>query len=141
LRSGRRIARQSLIPALEAALSSIDVAIVRRGSTSAVVPLRTARSQTSGVRGGSDVDAAAGYAVEVVALRYGSAREIAKVLGSFARKDNVQVDTERDRFIITGTNPERAAIKRTIASLDVDWLQGMAFALYPLDTVDPETLV
>ncbi len=142
LRYSRRVARASLVPALEAALSNIGVAVVRRGETFVVVPMQTAGSQQVSLDGAGDGGSLGpGYAVEILPLRYGSAREIAKVLGRFARKEAVEIDPGRNRLIVTGTAPERAAIRQVVRSLDVDSLKDMAFAFYPLSVVDPETLV
>lgn len=142
LRTGRPIARGSLIPALEAALSTVDAAIVTQGNVLRVVPLAKARDLSLGRRPLSARDKAQpGFAVEILPVRNTSVKELEKLLAAVARKDAIlQVDADRNQIIIAGSSQERAAIRATVERFDVDWMRGTSFAMYHLDSVEPEQL-
>jgi general secretion pathway protein D len=142
LRTGRPIARGSLIPALEAALSTVDAAIVSQGNLLRVVPSAKARDLSLGRRPLTARDKAVpGYAVEILPVRFSSVKELEKLLTAIARKEAiVQVDAERNQIIIAGSSQERAAIRATVERFDVDWMRGTSFAMYKLDSVEPEQL-
>jgi general secretion pathway protein D len=142
LRTGKPIARGSLIPALEAALSTVDAAIVSQGNLLRVVPSAKARDLSLGRRPLSPRDKAVpGFAVEILPVRYSSVKELEKLLSAIARKEAiVQVDETRNQIVIAGSSQERAAIRATIARFDVDWMRGSSFAMYKLESVEPEQL-
>lgn len=138
LRTAQPVAKTSVLSALENALASIGVAIVRQGEAYSVVPIANARSQVTAPAAAG----AAGFGNETITLRYGSAQEIARVLAGVIKREGAVVpDFERNQLTFVGTAADRAALRRVVASLDVDWLSGSAFAFYTLDTIDPETLV
>jgi len=142
LRTARPVARGSLLSLLESTLSTIDAAIVKNGAIYEVVPLSGARDR---VANGSLSSAAErgqpGYAIEAIPLRYASVREVARVLEQVVSKQAIlSNDPLYNQLIIAGTGPERSSIRRLISSLDVDWLNGMSFAIYKLEHVDPQTL-
>jgi general secretion pathway protein D len=142
LRTGRPIARGSLVPALEAALSTVDAAIVSQGNLLRVVPIAKARDLSLGKRPLSPRDKnVPGFAVEILPLRNSSAKEVEKLLTAVARKEAiVQVDAERNQIIIAGSAQERAAIRATVERFDIDWMRGTSFAMYKLDSVEPDQL-
>lgn len=142
LRTGRAISRGSLIPALETALSTIDAAIVAQGNVLRVVPTAKARDLAMGRRPLSPRDKAQpGFAVEILPVRNSSVKELEKLLSAVARKDAIlQVDETRNQIIIAGSSQERAAIRATVERFDVDWMRGTSFAMYKLDSVEPDQL-
>lgn len=141
LRTARPVARESLLPLLESALSTVGAAIVRRGAIYDVVPIEAARDRAALAGTPTGARSLTGYAVEVIPLRYAGAREVARLLERITRKENIlSVDPAYNQIVLAGTGPEREAVRRMIERLDVDWLSGMSFALYRLENVDPVTL-
>jgi general secretion pathway protein D len=142
LRTGRPIARSALIPALEAALSTIEAAIVAEGNVLRIVPIAKARDLSIGRRLLTPRDKAQpGFAVEILPVRYSSVKELEKLLNVLARKESIlQIDPERNQIIIAGSGQERATIRATVERFDVDWMQGTSFALYKLESVEPQQL-
>lgn len=143
LSSARSVARDSLIPALEAALATVNAAIVRQGGVYRVVP-RTAATAAAGLSRPLTARERTqpGFSLEVVPLRFASAREVQKVVeGSGAKDAILQVDETRNQLIVVGSSQERAAIRRLIESLDVDWVRGMSFTFYRVDSVPPDELI
>jgi general secretion pathway protein D len=73
----------------------------------------------------------AGYGIRILPLRFVAASELKAVIEPFLSADTiVQVDTERNLLIVTGTDLD--ALAELVQQFDVDWLRGMSFALYPL---------
>jgi general secretion pathway protein D len=142
LRTGRPIARSSVLPALEAALSTVDAALINQNGVIRVVPLAKARDLAMTRRPLSARDRTVpGFAVEILPVRYTSVHELEKLLSAVARKEAIlQVDEARNQLIIAGSTQERAAIRATIERFDVDWMRGTSFALYKLDSVEPGAL-
>ena len=143
LRTGGPVSRDALLSALETALATVAVAIVPEGSVLRVLPMELAPQRA---RGAHRFDPAAatvpGYAVEIIPLSFVAAYEMQRVLDAFVPKGTVlQADDEHGHLVIAGTRPERAEVLRTVQGFDVDWLNGMNFALYRLESVAPEQLV
>ncbi|MEM9878932.1 MAG: type II secretion system secretin GspD [Pseudomonadota bacterium] len=144
LRTGRPIKRGSLTAALEMALAQVGAALVVSNGQYQVMPIAKAKSRVSTltVRAPGRRRFLPGYAVEIVPLAYARASEIEKVLRPLSGDGSVlQTDDIRNHIIIAGTASDRANMLQVIDTFDVDWIKGMAFALYRLDHVEPDKLV
>lgn len=143
LRTGSPIMYDSVLPALEAALSTVSAAILVQDGLVQVVPLESVAKRASRAQ---RIDTAyrqlPGFAIEIIPLRYVSAREIQRVLESFAPKGSIlQADDAHNHLVIAGTSQDRDAIRQTVAGFDMDGIQGMSFALYKTEQTDPDQLV
>lgn len=139
----RPVSRETLIDMLEAALRSDGNAlIVDRGlyrilpASEAVglAPLkvgRTAEQQRS----------TPGLVTQVLPLRHVAPLDMERLLKGMAPAAAViRADTARQLLIVTGTRSEIGAISETISVFDVDWMRGMSFALFPIETLDPDAI-
>jgi len=144
LRTSQPVARESLLPLLESALVSVDAVIVVQGSSYRVLPRAEARSRAPLATGwgAAAQQAIPGYATEVVTIKHGSAREIARLIEQFLGKDIVAgTDNGLNQVVISGSSDERAAARQLIERFDVDSLADMNFEIYRLDNVDADTLL
>ncbi len=74
-----------------------------------------------------------GYQVQIVPLTYISPTEMQRLLAPFARPNAViSADNSRSIIVLAGTREELQTYQRTIEIFDVDWLQGVSIAFYPL---------
>ncbi len=90
----------------------------------------------------SNAQAAKGYEVQAVPLKYVSATEMAKILEPYARPDAiVSADQFRNMMFLAGTPEELRNYRKTIEIFDVDWLEGMSVGIYPLRTVDVSSII
>ncbi len=82
-----------------------------------------------------------GYEVRAVPLDYIGAAEMAKILEPYAR-DNaiINVDPLRNMLFLAGTREELSNYLQTVEIFDIDWLKGMSVGIYPLTTVDVESV-
>lgn len=143
LRTSRPLPPTSLLSVLEASLLSVSAAMVEEAGTYHIIPLESAPQR---IRSAHRMDdsrrSAPGYGIEVMPLRYVSAKEMQKILESFAPKGSVlQADDVHNHIVLAGTSQDRAAMSRTIDSFDVDWMDGTHFAVYRLDQIGAEQLV
>ena len=80
-------------------------------------------------------NAARGFEVRTVPLRYISATEMEKVLEPYARPNAiVSADNARNVITISGSRSELDNYLRTIEIFDVDWLSGMSVGVFPLQS-------
>lgn len=141
LRTGKPVAKEALLSALEAALAAVGAAIVAQDGIYHVVPLDTASQRVRGITRPAG-PAMPGFAVEILPLRYVGAKEIQGILETVAPKGTVlQADEAHNHLVIAGTSQDRAAVQQTVASFDVDWLQHMSFALYPIEQSSPSQVI
>lgn len=143
LRTGKPILYDSAMPALEAALTTVSAALIVQDGMVQVIPLENAPKR---VRRAQRLNPAQtqvpGFAIEIIPLRYISAKEMQRVLESFAPKGSVlQADEAHNHLVIAGTSQDRTAIAQTVAGFDMDGMQGMHFALFKIDQIDPELLI
>lgn len=88
------------------------------------------------------LDGIRGYEVRAVPLEYISATEMEKILQPYVRDGAiVQVDQMRSMIFLAGTKEELRNYLRTVQIFDVDWLEGMSVGIYPLRTVDVDSII
>ncbi|PLX61410.1 secretin N-terminal domain-containing protein [Sedimenticola selenatireducens] len=142
-RTSRPVVKTSLLPALETALSSVSVAIVKNDQTVHVIPMAEAPQRMRGAqRVTNRTPRTPGLAIEILPLRYINASEMKTILESFVPQGTIlQSDTSHGYLVIAGSSQDRAAVIRTVDNFDVDWLQGMTFAVYRLKQSRPKLIV
>jgi general secretion pathway protein D len=85
---------------------------------------------------------ARGYEVRAVPLQYISAPEMGKILEPYVRDGGiVKADEFRQMIFLAGTPEELRNYLKTIEIFDVDWLEGMSVGIFPLQTVDVESII
>jgi general secretion pathway protein D len=143
LRTGAPISRAAALSALEAALGTVSAALLARDGSYEVVPVELAPQRLRGAsRTSPQQRAAPGYALDIVPLRYVSAREMQRVLDAVSPKGSVlQADEVHNHLVITGSSTDREALLRTINGFDTDSMKDKVFAFYKLENVSAEQLV
>jgi general secretion pathway protein D len=104
--------------------------------------LTEAAKTTAPLETGSGDPGLPGIRPEIVSLRYISAENMSEVLEPMIPQGMLlRADAQRNALILTGTTREISAIKETISVFDVDWMQGMSFALVPVKSSSPAAIV
>lgn len=138
LQSSRPVELDSLLPILESVLKSKGAAIVEEGEYLRIISLPNASRQGRINRGQS----LPGFGVHVEPLRYVAASEMARLLEPIAPQGAIlRVDRSRNLLLLSGTQNEIQALTSTIEIFDVDWLEGMSFGVYPLQSSSPEDII
>jgi general secretion pathway protein D len=140
LKTGEPIGRDAVLTALETALRTSGAAILVNNGIYNVVPAADAQKRGTQIIG-TDQAVAAGYGVEVVSLHFISADAMQKLVAPIVPQGAIQgIDPERNLIFLSGSAPDRASIRDTIALFDVDYLEGLSYALVRPAHVDVGTL-
>ena len=133
LRTSRPVPRNALLGMLEASLRMSGAALIRTASGYRIVALTEATHQGNTSIGVPHGQSTAGFAIDVIPLRYISASDMMRLLAPLSSNDGqIKIDEARNLVVVSGTSQERAAIADTIALFDVDYLSGMSFSLFHL---------
>jgi general secretion pathway protein D len=143
LHTTRPITRQAVLPTVEAVLEQNAAALLFDDGIYKIVPLADAeRGSRSPAVGRYSSSRTTGYGIQVVPLQYASAAEIQKVLTPLvAEGSTLRVDEARNVLILSGPKFRLEELLATVRTFDVDWLEGMSFALYRLEYADSLTMV
>lgn len=137
------IARDAVLPTLEAALRLAGIAIIKNNDgLHRIVAMREAARQSEAVRRPPAWRSSAlGYGMQIVPLRYVSADDMQRILEPLAPQGSVvRVDQHRNLLVLAGTQQDLAVMLENVATFDVDWLAGMSFAMFPLRSARAKTL-
>ncbi len=138
--TSKPVSRQQLMPILELLLRWNGATMVFSEGRYHILPVADA------VKGHlvpqmSDSGSIRGYEVRAVPLEYVGAAEMARILEPYARDNSIiNVDPLRNMLFLAGTREELANYLQTIEIFDVDWLAGMSVGIYPLSTVDVQSI-
>jgi general secretion pathway protein D len=138
--TSKPVSREQLMPILELLLRWNGATLVYSEGRYHVLPVSQAiRGHLVPRMGGaSDV---AGYEVRAVPLEFISATEMAKILEPYVRENAiVNVDLMRSMIFLAGTREELNNYLQTVEIFDVDWLAGMSVGVFPLKTVDVDSI-
>jgi general secretion pathway protein D len=133
IETGTPMQRSALIPTLETLLNSNGATLLERNGVYAVVPLPAGatRNLVSGAN-------AIGAGIQVVPLRYASAKDLAKVLEPYvAEGGKIAADPAANGLIVSGDAAVRQTLVGLIRAFDIDILAGQSYALFPVGDGDP----
>jgi len=138
--TSKPVSRDQLMPILELLLKWNGATLVWHEGRYHVLPVSEAIPGHLVPRMGP-IDQVKGYEVRAVPLKYISPTEMAKILTPYVRPDAiVNVDVMRSMIFLAGTSEELANYLQTVEIFDVDWLSGMSVGIFPLQTVDVESI-
>ena len=138
--TSKPVSRDQLMPILELLLRWNGAAMVFTEGRYHILPVADA------IRGNlvptlSAEDLAMGYEVRVVPLEFIGAQEMSTILEPYVRDGAiVRTDILRNMLFLAGTQEELRNYQQTVEIFDVDWLAGMSVGIYPLETVDVESI-
>ena len=136
-RTTQPLPRSALLPTLETVLRMNGIVLVKENGIFKIMPATAVRGSLSPKTGG----VFAGYAVQIVPLKFVGVREMAKILEPFAPDASaIKIDELRNLMILAGTQNEIGHMLDTVEMFDVDWLRGMSVGLFTLQSADVRTL-
>ena len=140
--TSKPVSREQLMPILELLLRWNGAAMVYTEGRYHILPIADAiRGNLVPIMGADAQAQAMGYEVWVMPLEFISALEMAKILEPYVRPGAmVRVDAVRNMLFLAGTQEELLNYQQTVDIFDVDWLKGMSVGIYPLHTVDVESI-
>jgi general secretion pathway protein D len=139
--TSRPVSRDELMPILELLLRWNGATIVFTEGRYHVLPVSEAiKGHLYPEIGGAEL--ARGFEVRAVPLKYIAATEMAKILEPYAREGAiVKADEFRHMIFLAGTPEELNNYLKTVEIFDVDWLEGMSVGIFPLQTVDVNSII
>jgi general secretion pathway protein D len=121
----RPIARADVLPAVEEALRSADLALITRDGVRTIVSLNEARAQ-SGVVSADQF----GFGTETIQLSFAGPVALKTLLDPIVPGVITSADPVSNTLVLSGTTGQRRGVRDLIQQFDVDWLKGMSFGLF-----------
>lgn len=142
LRTSEPIAPDALLPTLETLLRQYGATLVREEGLIKVMPVAFAiRGSAAAQLGSASMPLPRGLSVQVVPLKWVSARDMWKLLEPIVTDPSViRVDDVRNFVILAGTENELRHLLDSIELFDVDYLAGMSVGLFTLRSADAKTV-
>src|SRR5262249_18443092 len=73
--------------------------------------------------------------------RHVSATEMERIIKSMAPQATIlRTDPARNLLVVAGTRGDLDSIMDAVSTFDVDWMRGMSFGLFPIETNDPDAI-
>lgn len=143
LQTGKPIARNALMPALEAALEGRGARVVTYNNIYRVTKNPgVAAIAAGGITVGTGGSFAEGAGLRVFPLEFINAEEMTKILQPMLPEGSiVATDPERNLVMVAGTGPNLALASGTVNIFDVDQMAGQTVLLTSLENVDAQTMV
>ena len=131
LRTSQPLNRPQALAALQALLGQNGAVLVQSGSLYRVLPQAAAAALPGLARGGSNDGGS------VVALKYASAEELARVLQPFVGSGGrILADPSRNAVLISGEPASRQTLLELVAAFDINLLAGQSYAVFPVSNGD-----
>ena len=131
VRTSRPLRSEDVIPVLEDILAMNGAALIRSAEAFRVVP----SDQATGFR------MQQGFGVHIIPLQYAAAAAVRSAIESFVPPGRtVRIDAARNLLIFTGTGAEARDLEKLIEVFDVDWMTGMSFAIFTLQTAEAKRI-
>jgi len=133
-RGTRGISEEELLPVLENLLAAKNAALIEQDGGYRVVPATDAPSLANTSILGTDIAPDGGFRSVIIPLKFISSRDMAEIVSSHGVQ--ATANHERNLLVVAGTTGQIRQVKRLVDTFDVNWLQGMSFALHPLEHAD-----
>ncbi len=130
-RSARPLPQDKVLPALEDILAMNGAALVFSDGVHRVVPMDSAFNTVPLLVGQQARQQ--GFGIHIIPVQHASADAMQTMLEPFlAPGRGLQVDGARNILLFRGPGGEARDLVSMIELFDVDWMEGMSFALLPL---------
>ncbi len=140
LHTTRPLRRDEVLPALEMALRTNGLVLVKRKDFYWIGAADEATPGAPLTLGGGPLPP--GYQIRIFPLRYVGADSMKKVLKPLlSPKAILHVDEVRNLLMVAGSAEELAGAEETVRTFDINYLKGMSVGLFPLKNLDAETLI
>src|SRR5215510_9156422 len=135
----RPIPKDALLGVFETMLSGEGAAISVDHGVYRILPSNDAISAAAIVARGAR--RLPGVSAQVFPLRYVAAAEMERIIKSMAPQATIlRTDPARNLLVVAGTRGDLDAIMDAVSTFDVDWMRGMSFGLFPIETNDPDAI-
>lgn len=141
IQTAKPVSKDALVGIFEAVLAADGAALVHENGLYKIVPTAEAQAAGSPIRSASRQPSQPGHATQVIPLRHVAAPEMERILRSVAPQSRVlRTDAARNMIVVSGSRADLANIADVVGVFDVDWMRGMSFGFFPIETNDPEAI-
>jgi len=142
IRTSSGIPRDSLYATLETLLRMNNATMTKEEGIYKILPAAVGfKGSVTPQLGNSQRPLPKGFSVQIVPLRYVSAKEMLKILEPFAKDAQAtRTDDVRNLIILSGTELELRHLLDTIEMFDINWMSGMSVGLFKLKNVEVKNL-
>jgi general secretion pathway protein D len=141
IQTAKAVPKEALLEIFEDVLRGEGAAIVVQQGIYRILPGSEAAAISPLKGAGEKYKRMPGMTTRVVPLQYVAATEMERILKAIAPNANLlRTDTARNLLVVAGTRAELDAVMDAVSVFDVDWMRGMSFGIYPLETADPEAV-
>ncbi|MBV8847964.1 MAG: type II secretion system secretin GspD [Methylobacteriaceae bacterium] len=141
LSSGRPVPKRDILLALESALRTSNLVLVKDPAGYRIVPVPEAAG-TGGMDNAAVGPPEPGYGITVIPLQYVSVQTITKLIEGFAtRPGMIRADPSNNLIIVAGNALERRSAVETVLSFDRDWMRGQSVGIFPVKNSAPEPMI
>ena len=135
----RPIPKDALLGVFETMLSGEGAAISVDNGVYRILPSNDAVSAAAILARGAR--RLPGVNAQVVVLRFVAAAEMERIIKSMASQATIlRTDPARNLLVVAGTRGDLDSIMDAVSTFDADWMRGMSFGLFPIETNDPEAI-
>jgi len=133
VRTSQPLKSADIIPVLEDILSMNGAGLTKSGDTYRIIPLEQAAT---------GFQREPGFGIHVIPLKYASVIAVRGILDPYVPPGRtLRADAGRNILIFSGTSTEAENLEELIQVFDVDWMAGMSFAIYPLQSAEAKMVV
>jgi general secretion pathway protein D len=142
LKTSRPVSRDGLLEIFESVLATEGLALVVDGPIFRIMPREDALAEGRPIKAEQNFSSRTpGQSTEIVPLKNVSATEMERILKSVAPQSTIRhVDTARNLLVISGSRAELQSMADVVSVFDVDWMRGMSFGIFPLETGEVEAV-
>jgi general secretion pathway protein D len=141
IQTNKAVPKEALLEIFETVLRGEGAAIVVQQGVYRIVPASEAVAAARLYGKGANYRRIPGVSTHVVALQHVSATEMERILKAMAPNANIlRTDANRNLLVVSGTRADLDGIMDTVSVFDVDWMRGMSFGIYPVESADPEAI-
>lgn len=141
IQTSKAIPKDALLEMFEVVLRGENVAIVVEQDVYRILPANEAISSARLIPRGANYRRLPGVSAQVIPLQHVAAAEMERIVKAVAPNANIlRADASRNLLLVSGTRSEHDAIADAVSVFDVDWMKGMSFGLFPIETGDPEAI-
>jgi general secretion pathway protein D len=125
------------------ALAILETLLAQNGASISIVDgvYRVQGSQAAALSANLVEGSENGAGTKAIQLRYASAADLANVLAPFVTANaKITPDPTRNVLLVSGDAATRNTLEEVIRAFDIDLLAGKSFALFPVNSDDPEKI-
>ena len=130
------IHRADLLPLVEQSLRMCNIALALQNGVYQLIPMSQAAQLVNGIPAHK-----IGFGVDIMPLSHIGAAGVQRLLAPMiAGGTFFQTASDQNALVIGGPGPERAALIEDVKLLDVDWMAGMSFEMFTLQSAEANSV-